>query len=58
MVPKETVKTSSGHIIFTPFAISRAIQSIKSSGSAGPVGLPALFWKKQRLVLLSFVNNV
>ena len=44
-LPKETVNTS-GHIIFTPFAISRAIQKIKSNGSAGPDGLPALFWKK------------
>ena len=34
------------HIIFTPFAVSRAIQKIKSSGSAGPDGLPTLFWKK------------
>ena len=44
-LPKETVNTS-GHIIFTPFAVSRAIQQIKPSGSAGPDGLPALFWKK------------
>ena len=44
-LPKETVHTS-GHIIFTPFAVSRAIQKIKLSGSAGPDGLPALFWKK------------
>ena len=44
-LPKETVNTS-GHIIITPFAVSRATQKIKSSGSAGPNGLPALFWKK------------
>ena len=37
-LPKKTVNTS-GHIIFTPFAVSRAIQKIKSSGSAGPDGL-------------------
>ena len=42
---KETVNTS-GHIIFTPFAVSRAIQKIKLNGSAGPDGLFALFWKK------------
>ena len=44
-LPKETVNTS-GHIIFTPFTVSRAIQKMKSSGFAGPDGLPALFWKK------------
>ena len=42
---KKTVNTSSGHISFTPFAVSRAIQRIKSSGSVGFDGLPALFWK-------------
>ena len=45
ILPKETVNTS-GYIIFTPFVVSHAIQKIKSSGSARPDGLPALFWKK------------
>ena len=44
-LPKEIVNTS-GHIIFTPFVDFCAIQKIKLSGSAGPDGLPALFWKK------------
>ena len=51
-LPKETVNTS-GHIIFTPFAVSRAIQKIKSSGSAGPDGFLHCFGKRQQLVLLS-----
>ena len=44
-LPKETVNTF-GHIIFIPFAISRAIQGIKSSSFVGPNGLSALFLKK------------
>ena len=44
-LPKETVNTS-GHIIFTPFTVSRAIQKIKSSDSARSDGYPALFRKK------------
>ena len=44
-LPKETVNIF-GYIIVTPFAVSHAIQKIKSTGSAGPDGLPALFWKK------------
>ena len=33
-------------LFFIPFVVSRAIQKIKSSDSAGPDGLPVLFWKK------------
>ena len=58
-LPKESVNTS-GHVIFTPFAVSRAIKKIKSSGFAGPDGLPALFWKKAAAgvaFLLSIIFN-
>ena len=41
-LPKETVNTS-GHIIFTPFAVSCAIQKMKSTDSAGPNELPTFF---------------
>ena len=42
-LPKESVKTSSDHIIFTPIVISCITQRIKSSGSAG---FSALFWEE------------